>query len=443
MKILMIVTYFPPDTAVAAVRPFMFAKYLASKGHEITVLRSGEILASIDGTYDFEKYGIRVISYLGEDSAAERYRHGLTEESTVLARKSRISFIPVKLRKHIAKLYHKLMKPLEYSREMQQTNMYFERQKKTIDSIKDEKFDIVWSTYGRLENILAGRYAKETFRCPWILDLRDWIATEQNSFVRTKQRRFEKEYVNAADACVVVMGSYCEELKQLYPDANVVTIHNGYDNYEKLELDSTDGKLHFCYTGSLYTGKLDVSPLFKALARLVKEGRIDKNRIVFTYAGTEFEYLLNQAKKYGMESILENMGYMNRKRVNELQQSSDIFVVAARSTKFCNGELTGKFYEGIRAKKPILTVISGDVANCELKQMQDRYNYGYCFEQANGRSAEIAFDSYLLQIYQEKMNAEAIEYHPDESLFTDFRYDTLTDKLLELMSSVIHSEFSS
>ena len=41
MKILIIATYYPPDTAIAAVRPYMLAKYLTQRGHDVTVLRSG------------------------------------------------------------------------------------------------------------------------------------------------------------------------------------------------------------------------------------------------------------------------------------------------------------------------------------------------------------------------------------------------------------------
>lgn len=46
MKILIITTYYPPDTAIAAVRPYMFATHLTQLGHEVTVLRSGRILLS-------------------------------------------------------------------------------------------------------------------------------------------------------------------------------------------------------------------------------------------------------------------------------------------------------------------------------------------------------------------------------------------------------------
>ena len=47
MNVLIIATFFPPDTAIAAVRPYLFAKYLTKMGHQVTVLRSGLLELSL------------------------------------------------------------------------------------------------------------------------------------------------------------------------------------------------------------------------------------------------------------------------------------------------------------------------------------------------------------------------------------------------------------
>ena len=41
MNILIITTFFPPDSAIAAVRPYMFAKHLSAMGENVTVMRTG------------------------------------------------------------------------------------------------------------------------------------------------------------------------------------------------------------------------------------------------------------------------------------------------------------------------------------------------------------------------------------------------------------------
>ena len=77
LNILIICTYFPPDSTIAAVRPFMFAKYLTKAGHKVTVLRSGEFYSPPDNSYHLEEQSFRVITYLGEDAPAEKYKQGL------------------------------------------------------------------------------------------------------------------------------------------------------------------------------------------------------------------------------------------------------------------------------------------------------------------------------------------------------------------------------
>ena len=60
MNVLIIATFYPPDTAVAAVRPYMLAKYLTRLGHSVTVLRSGEFYNSASDFFDMS-IPVRVI----------------------------------------------------------------------------------------------------------------------------------------------------------------------------------------------------------------------------------------------------------------------------------------------------------------------------------------------------------------------------------------------
>jgi hypothetical protein len=99
--------------------------------------------------------------------------------------------------------------------------------------------------------------------------------------------------------------------------------------------------------------------------------------------------------------------------------------------------LTGKFYEGIRAKKPILSIISGNVPYSELSQLQDKYQYGFCYECCREKEQFQQLCDYLEALYNEKMTTGKISYTPDPALETDFRYDTLAKKLEALCLQAI------
>ena len=75
MNILIITTIFPPDSAIASVRPYMFAKHLAAAGEKITVIRSGYFEMPPYDDYT-EAAGFEVLSALGRDCDAEKYKRG-------------------------------------------------------------------------------------------------------------------------------------------------------------------------------------------------------------------------------------------------------------------------------------------------------------------------------------------------------------------------------
>ena len=438
MKILIITTYFAPDTAMGGKRPYTFAKYLAQFGHDVTVVRSGEILATIDPALEFEKYGIKVISYLGEDSPAEKFRRGEITNKDIKRAQSRISFIPVKIRKKISNAYHQIFKGYEYSKECKAAENYLEKMKGTLDSLKDEHFDVVFSTYGRLENIYGGEYAKRVLGCPWINDLRDRVTHDRDPIAHRMQLKTEQDYFLKSDACVAVSGSHCDDLRERYPSLNVNLIYNGYecDFEDTVEPVAKENRLTLCYTGSMYTGALDLSLLFKAFAVLESKGTINLDNITFAYAGGEFEYLQAQAAKHGVDRILVNKGFLSRADVRQLQCSSDIYVVSARNIQHYLDEIPGKIYEGISAGRPILTVVNGTTTGGELKQLQDKYHYGYCYEQGGGHEAFEELCRYLAKAYKSSTKEALLAFDQPEELVEDFKYPNLTRKLESIMESL-------
>ena len=99
--------------------------------------------------------------------------------------------------------------------------------------------------------------------------------------------------------------------------------------------------------------------------------------------------------------------------------------------------MTGKFYEGIRAQKPILAIVEGEIPCSELWRLNETYHYGYCYEESMQEERRIMFRQYLLDLYTEKMNNGSIDYAPNDALIQTFRYDFLSKKLENIMKDLI------
>ncbi len=444
MRILIITTHYPPDTAIAAVRPYMLAKYLNNFGHEITVLRSGFLSKSADRSYS-DDCGIRVVTYLG-DSPAERFERSEEAFMKIPPGKSRISFLPERIRLPIAKLYHKMMAPFDmYKRIKTRRNLYLTPLKQKVDLLKQERFDVVFSTYGDIENIYGGKYAAQRFGCKWILDFRDPVTSFAAPFtVNIIYRFIQSSAIRAADACTAVSDDLAAQLSACAAGKEVHTIYNGYEEIvdeerkvKRIVKRTVDSCLSFCFTGTLHGTIRDFSPLFEAINVLVNKGDISLDNVRFYYAGNEFQYLFSSAQKHGVESILINCGYIGRKETYALQKGVDFFLVANPNTKMAQGGLSGKFCEGIRCSTPILSIISGDVPNSELYRINERFHYGFCYEMCRREELFPQLCDYLAEAWRYKQETGKVPYNPTPDLATHFRYDTQARRLEEICKKFV------
>lgn len=427
MNLLIITTYYPPDTAIAAVRPYMFAKYLANMGHQVTVIRSGMLDCTADRSLSEGILGIRVISYMGKDSPAERFERGeaiQTQFSNVSKEQGKV---PYGLRKAVDKAF-RATKSMMVGMKVHRAKKRFALQKACIDSLVGEHFDGVFATFSQLENIYAGKYAAEKFGCKWILDLRDPIArrSEGNYITYLRWKRIQQKAVCSADVCTAVSDGVANKVSA-GTDKNVITLYNGYDDDTVLKSEvPDDGILRFAYTGVMYNLR-SAAPLFRSIRQLVDAGEADLRKFCFEYAGPHFDMIQEQAKRYNVEEILVNHGFVTRSEAAKIQARCDIFLVLTWNTKFEQGVLTGKFFEGIRARKPILVLVSGDVPQSELCTLNEKYHYGFCYEDCSGNHN--ALRDWLASAYGKKCHGKMVEYQPEESLFEAFTYKKLTQKL--------------
>ena len=442
MKILILTTYYPPDTAIAAVRPYMFAKYLKQYGHDVTVLRSGLLHLNPDPNFSGHD-GIRVITYLGENSPAMCFERDPDNFLYVpTTKKRRFSFLPDSLRRATSKVYHTFAAPYLFYRRYHKVHRKgrFEPMKATLDRMKGESFDVVFSTYGALENTWGGEYASKLFGAKWIQDFRDPIDSHHASkFSLPFLRQIQKNAVRNSDLCTAVSEDLAKHLSEQAGGTPVHTLYNGYEPNDTDAVSAVPEKesLSFCYTGQLYAGLRDFSPLLKAICHLKTSGKVSLDKIRIHYAGRDYACLLQQAEKYGISEILTDHGYVSRKEAAQMQAESDVYVVLSWNTKAEKGVLTGKLYEGIRAGKPILSMVAGDVPYSELNLINNKYNSGFCYENCREEEQFQALCDYLESLYNEKIATGTIAYTPDPALETDFRYDTLTKKLETLCLEAI------
>ena len=446
MRILIISTSFAPDNGIASKRTSMFAKYLLKLGHDVSVIRSGLVFGIAEKCNLKGLETARIYSYEGHDCAAEQFERNEAiaeykpDKVPAYANKKKAA---ARMIRFFGKTGHVILDPFTYYREKGL------RISKLIRKLYDENqkirgFDVVISSFGPIGCVEGGEYIRDRESARWIIDFRDLMDNQTFTPInRLINGIRQKRYVRLADACLCVSegngnrlsgicrGQYAEKVKVLY---------NGYENKQDDELRSEndsrftakDRKLHICYTGILYGGRRDCSPLFRAIREIKRDIpiRID-------YAGQDGELLKLQAAACGYEDMIDDHGYLSRTEVNKLQEAADLFLVLSWNTRNDQGILTGKFYEALQHRKPIIALVAGDTPDSELKMLIDRYHLGVCYEEAEKEPSIKRLRDYLDKQISRKQLGETMEYNPDESVFSRFQYQEIAKQLEQIMEQIV------
>lgn len=425
MKILIISRCFPPDTSIGGVRPFMFAKYLMRFGHNVTVLNSGLIFAKEDNSYYEQLQRMRIISV---------YKRKPSLQKPAQAQKKKV------LPKFLQSLYMSLREPAIILREKKCFNDLFKEYKFIIDKLKGENFDIVFSTYSPIADIYAGEYASKVFKCKWIMDFRDALVqpNTRSWLWNACYTNTQRHAVRMSDVCTTVSNGVGSMLSEGIKHANVVTLYNGYDAKDYETVVETENSLSFCYTGNIYGERMEaLRMLFKAIRILSDSGQIALKNICFNYAGSQKQELLSVMNQYGLEATLRDHGYLTVLDSEILQRQSDIFVVLSWNHRKERGILTGKFFEGVRAGKPMLVAVVGEEPNSELAELNKEYRYGFCFEESSSEPMMEELCDWIKKKYDEKMSSGSIFYKQDVRLTEKFKYENLTKELETLCYTIL------
>lgn len=292
-----------------------------------------------------------------------------------------------------------------------------------------EKYDVLFATFSPLATVMAAMEITEKSRAKLIIDFRDLMdGINYPFFIRKKNYSIQRKIIERSDIALTVSEGQKNILQKKYGNLadKVIVLNNGYDGERGyIETAYDCAEFVIAYTGSLYTGRRNLTPLLKAISK-ISERYAYKFRVI--YAGTESKELYRQLALYHLEGILDDRGVLSRAEVENVQCESDIFLVATWNTKNEQGIMTGKFYEGIRIGKPIVVLVNGDEPGSDLYKLYKEYDYGYCYEECRDDGFDGLYN-FILKKCQEKEQTGHIVYHQSEALEKRFQYKSLARKL--------------
>lgn len=303
-------------------------------------------------------------------------------------------------------------------------------------------YDVVVSTYcPSWPHAVAARLKRENPQLLWIADFRDFPERLSSQW-ELGSRSWASVYAPLADAALAVSGGELELLKPKFNGpCHILT--NGFDPEElagrhRVRADT----FIIAYTGTLYTGyrvsdnRSDVRPLFQVVERLIREGRIDGEKVEFVYAGRQGDVFAAQIGQFpGLRYTLH--GHVPRDESVRLQDSASLLVLAVWNTETSQGIMSGRIYEYMASGVPIVGLCSGSVANSELKQRAEGAGCGCIYEEANGAEDSERLASYIEQAYRQWELGALTSYVPQGDGIAPYAYDRLAARLHGIIESLV------
>lgn len=239
------------------------------------------------------------------------------------------------------------------------------------DYIQKNPVDAVITTGPPHSMHLIGLGLKKNFPIlPWVADFRDpwtnidfykdlnltWAADKIHHW-------FEKKIVQTADQVVVVSAGMKQEYDLLSPN-KLDVISNGYDEIDDRKLSvQLDEKFTISHIGTLNAAR-NPQTLWKVLSEICTENIDFKSDLQIQLVGKVDFSVLEDVRNSGLQDQLLKIDYLSHSEAIAKQQSSQVLLLLINNSGNAKGILTGKFYEYLAAKRPILGVgpTDGDAA---------------------------------------------------------------------------------
>lgn len=247
--------------------------------------------------------------------------------------------------------------------------------------LKKHPVDAIISTGPPHSMHLIALELKRQLGLPWIADFRDpWTEIDFYDQLRLSKRSDQKHksqeqsVLKEANRVVVIGNHMAERFKEIAGVESAV-IPNGYDEADfKSDPEKLVDELSIVHVGALNADRNH--PVFwKVLAELISQEPELSSRLKVRLVGKTDVSVHKDIALYGLEDRVEIEAYLPHDQIIPLLQSAGILYLSINNTPNAKSIRTGKLFEYLAARRPILGIgpEDGDAAEvireCQAGEM--------------------------------------------------------------------------
>lgn len=270
---------------------------------------------------------------------------------------------------------------------------------------------------------------KEKLNIKWVADFRDpWTQIDfytdllPGKRADSKHKELEQLVLSKADEVVTVSNACAEGLEEI-AKRKIHVVTNGY-NFP--EFDSSIVELNSDFTISHF-GSMPFTRnplvLWKVLGQLTQTHAELASQLKINLIGTVDYQVIDSLKEFGLENYVTVTPPIPHQESILLQRSTQLLLLVANNSGNVKGILTGKFFEYLGAKRPIIAIGEND---SDLQKIVNHTKCG-CFVDYSDEKTLSSFISQSFKDYQSGILSN-IAINTEE-----FSSSNLVKKIIELL----------
>lgn len=381
MKILIISSYFGPETSVGVLRVNAFANHWSRQGHDVHVLTmpfTGELPSGLRGNPRIHVQQIapwlirggQAGGVQGYSKGVKGWRRALLSFQYWLKRRLLCNYLDPRV-------------------------LWWPRAALVGRSLlREQHFDLLYSTVPSYTAHSAAALIKQANRqLFWVADYRDLWAGNPIfpgcAPVRAFERCHERKVLARADLICSINDPLLRELRDLHGTRNYLDLPNGFEDqeievFQLAPVVSLPAKVNIVYAGSILPGLQNPTPLFLAIRQMVMEGQLLEGDLLISFYGdsaalSDFPI----ANDPLLTPFIKLCGRVPRQEALAVQKSAELLLFlgskpVADGVGSTKGVVSGKIFEYLISGTEILAIgVTDDMLVAEmLRQAAVGHHYG-------------------------------------------------------------------
>jgi hypothetical protein len=236
--------------------------------------------------------------------------------------------------------------------------------------LSKNKIDVLITTGPPHSLHLIGYHIKKQLGIKWIADFRDpWTGIDYfhllplTSFAKKKHFQLEDKVFKNADKVLMVSKASKEKHNEQANSIEVIT--NGYDSDDIVEESLIlDTKFTISHIGSMNAAR-NPKVLWEALREISDEEPSFSDDLQIQLIGKLDEKVVKrEIESYNFKNILQ-LDYVPHQEAKKYQKQSQVLLLVVNNTPNAKEIVTGKVFEYLQAKRPIIAIgpEDGDLAD--------------------------------------------------------------------------------